>query len=441
MNRQINPMSHIKQARLLLALLLVAWAGAGHGEPLQIEVTQGEVAALPVAIVPFGGVSLAVDMAQVIDDDLGRSGRIRTLERGEQPQRTADAETVRWNAWQQAEVDYIVLGEVQPAQDKGADYQLVLQIFDSYRRQRVAGFRIPVEQADVRHAAHIGSNLIYEELLGLPGAFDGRIAYVSAQVPSGQVAPSEYQLIVADADGQNTRTILRSAQPILSPRWSADGNRLAYVSYRDSEQTVFIQDLRTGQRRALPSTVGVNGAPDFSPDGSQLALAVSEGMDTNLYLMDLGSGQMRRLTRTSGIDTEPDFSPDGQRLVFTSDRSGAQQVYEMELASGRVRRVTRQGRANLSPRYSPDGQSLVLVHQDAGYRIALLDLAGGELEVIGSGPLDESPDFAPNGDIILFAAKQGGRNQLFTVSSDGAVRQRMLGAGQIQSPAWAPARP
>ncbi|MGB3133896.1 MAG: Tol-Pal system beta propeller repeat protein TolB [Candidatus Macondimonas sp.] len=423
----------------LMALLAVTTSA--FAEPLRIEVTEGVSRALPVAIVPFAGAAQApgTPVSAIVNADLARSGRFNTLATAEMPQQPSSLEQMNMPAWRTTGVNYAAIGQVVP--QGGGNYMIRVVLVDVPRGQQLAAFQVPATADDMRSAAHRVSDLIYEQLLGERGAFNTRIAYVNVPNRPRIGQPAEYLLMVSDADGENGRTVLKSKEPLMSPVWSPDGRQLAYVSFENGRSQVFSQDLATGKRRLLSSKPGINGAPSWSPDGRQMALALSDGANTHIHLLDLESGGLRQLTQGNAINTEPTWSPDGSKLAFTSDRGGRPQIYELDVATGQVRRLTYQGNYNARPRYSPDGKSIVFIHGGGTFRIAVQDMQTGAFRVLSPGPEDESPSFAPNGAMIIYASQYGDAGVLSTVSFDGKVRQRVAGSGDIREAAWSPYRP
>lgn len=425
-----------------LAAWALAWA-LPAAAVLRIEITQGVEGAYPIAVVPFGwqgpGGAPPEDVGAIVARDLHLSGRFSLLPEPEMPGRPHHADQVAFPAWRALGVDAVVVGRVRLM---GPDaYAVQFQLLDVYRRRQLIGYSIPARRGELRRVAHRVADLIYEKLTGEPGAFDTQVAYVS--VVRGTDGAKVYRLVVADSDGARPHTIVTSRAPILSPAWSPDGREIAYVSFEGGRPEVFVQTLATGGRRRVAAFPGLNGAPAWSPDGRRLALSLSRDGDPEIYVLELATGALRRLTRSPAIDTEPAWSPDGRWIAFTSDRGGSPQVYRVPAAGGRVERLTYEGRYNARPVYAPDGKRLALVHGARGrYRIAVLELGTGALQVLTEGRLDESPSFAPNGRMILYATRAaGGRGVLAAVSADGRVRQRLvLQEGEVREPAWGPYR-
>ncbi|ORU93424.1 MAG: translocation protein TolB [Cycloclasticus sp. symbiont of Poecilosclerida sp. N] len=410
------------------------------GAALKIEITQGISSAQPIAIVPFssqqilGG--LAVDIAQVVSDDLARSGRFKPLARTDMLSKPSTSEQVNFRNWQALGQDNLVIGKVTPNVNGMLEVQF--QLFDVYKGEQLIGFSIPTSHSGLRVAAHRMSDLIYEKLTGQKGAFSTRMAYVTSM--RDVMGKLEYKVQVADADGYGTKTIVTSTEPIMSPSWSPRGDKISYVSYEGGRSSIYTQILKTGQREKLRSFKGINGAPSWSPDGSQLALTLSKAGSADIYIYNVISRSFRRLTKSYAIDTEPDWSPDGRQIIFTSDRGGKPQIYRISVDGGEAVRVTFEGSYNARASYSPDGKHITMVHRVQGeYRIATLDLKTGLTNILTDGRLDESPSYAPNGSMILYSTNDGLKSILAAVSSDGKVRQKLrLQGGEVREPAWSP---
>ena len=425
-------------ATVLLCLTCVG--AAAESGPLVIRITQGVEGALPIAIVPFAwtGAPMPEDISQIIANDLTRSGRFKPMPRTDLPSRPTDFAQVNFKDWRTVGMDNLVVGRINATGD-GA-YTVEFRLLDVFSGTQLAGFQIPASNANLRLTAHQISDIIYKTLLNVPGAFSTRIAYVT--VNRLDAKHSTYRLQIADADGYGAKTVLESKQPLLSPAWSPDGNRLAYVSFEDRNSAVYVQDVRSGQRQKVVSGVGINSAPAFSPDGRRLAVTRSQEGNPDIYVVDIASGQQTRVTTSEAIDTEASWAPDGSAIVFTSDRSGGPQIYRVAPSGGEARRVTfNLGNYNARASYSPDGRSLVMVNGGGGYRITLLDLKTGSGRRLTDSNLDESPSFAPNSSMIIYATMAGRGTELAAVSVDGSIKQRLaLQQGAVREPAWGPFR-
>ena len=425
---------------LLLCLVSALAAAQSGGGPLTIRITEGVEGALPIAVVPFEwtGQPLPEDIAQVIANDLTRSGRFNTMSRDDLPARPTDATQVNFKDWRTVGMDNLVIGQITATADGG--YMVEFRLLDVFTGKQLAGFQIPSHVSNLRLTAHHISDIIFKTLLNVDGAFSTRIAYVT--VDRKDAKNSTYRLQIADADGYDAKTILESPQPLMSPAWSPDGNRLAYVSFEDRNSAIYVQDVRTGQREKVVSGIGINSAPAFAPDGQRLAVTRSLEGNPDIYVVDIASKQQRRLTTSEAIDTEASWSPDGSSIIFTSDRGGGPQIYQMSSSGGDAKRLTfNLGNYNSRASYSPDGRNVVMVNGGSGYRIVVLDLKSGSSRTLTGGNLDESPSFAPNGSMIIYATMGGRGTELAAVSVDGTVKQRLaLQVGQVREAAWGPFR-
>ena len=333
-------------------------------------------------------------------------------------------------------VDYIVIGSVRPSPD-GMGHDISYQLFDVHQQERLLAQITTVGAGDLRFGAHRVADAIYEQLTGVKGAFSTRIAYVTS---TGVGNDQRYELVVADADGFAPQSIVGSPEPLLSPSWSPDGRKLAYVSFEKGNSAIYVQDVATGARELLSSGKGINGAPSFSPDGTKLALTLSRTGNPEIFVMDLATGRQSQVTQHWAIDTEPVWSPDGNTIYFTSDRGGRPQIYSVSARGGTPQRVTLEGEYSARASIAPDGRKIAVAHGRGNeYRIAVWDIETERFTVLTPGTLDESPSFAPNGSMVLYATREGERGVLSAVSADGSVRQRLiLSEGDVREPAWSP---
>jgi len=430
-----------KRIRLIVLLLGSLLFGCPTWAELVVEVTKGQSDAIPIAVVPFNSpqeAAVSFDVAQLVSNDLVRSGRFRSMDRKDMIDQPHAGAAISFDDWRRLNNDYIVVGQVQ---SQGPDrYNVVFELYNVLTRQKMLAYQISANQAGLRLASHQVADMVYEKITGVRGAFATHIAYVAVQ---GHPPNKSFRLIVADSDGENPHVVMQSNEPLMSPAWSPDGQSLAYVSFEDRLPSIYVQQLRSGERRRVSAKAGVNQAPAFSPDGKKLALTLST-RDGNLdiYTLDLATQALVRITDDPGIDTEPQWSKDGQSLYFTSDRAGGPQIYRIGVQPGdKPRRLTFQGTYNARPRISPDESQLAFVTQEDGeYHIATMDLKGrGDVQVLTKGRFDVSPSYAPNGAMILYAGRARGLGTLALVSSDGRVQERLVSSdGELQEPAWSP---
>ena len=428
----------MRKVIVLVCLLLVSLSSVVQAQ-LVVEITEG-IKRRPIAIVPFGweGNSDAMpgDVAQIISDDLTRSGRFAPIPEEDMLQKPTTGVDVDFDDWAILGVEAVVVGRITQTGDNA--YSMQFQLFDVFGRDQLVGYRMPASRGTMRRVAHRAADMIYEKLTGIAGVFDTKVSYVTSEDRSdGRL----YSLIVADQDGFNEHKIMESTDPIMSPAWSPDSRRLAYVSFEGDRSPIFIQTLRTGNRVQVSSRAGVNGAPAFSPDGRKLVVTLSDA-DGNLdiYTLDINSRQTKRITTHRAIDTEGSWSPDGSYIYFTSDRSGGPQIYRVSSNGGSAERVTFEGGYNARPRLSPDGDRLAMVHLVNGnYRIAVMDVKRKDVLVLSGGSQDESPSFAPNSDTLIYATRSGRNGVLESVTADGLIRQRLeSGDGDVREPVWSP---
>ena len=422
----------LSRAFRVAAILAASLAILEPRAQLTIDITTSGGRQVPIAVMPMAGDSSQPQtVSDVVGADLARTGLFKLVNTGGVTPLPTEPSQVNFPDWTARNAEALVIGKIEPVSEGRVEVRF--RLFDVGKQSQLASYSYVVAPAQLRGTAHRIADVIYERLTGDKGVFSTKITYV---VKNGR----RYELQVADADGFNAQSVLASNEPIMSPSWSPDGSRLAYVSFDQKKPVVVVQNLAQGTTRVVANFRGNNSAPAWSPDSRYLAVALSKDGLTQVYRIPANGGEAERLTESAGIDTQPNFSPDGQWIAFTSDRGGSPQVYRMPASGGPATRLTFEGTYNVGPRYSPDGKSVAFVQREGGrYRIASLELATGQVSVLTDGTLDDSPTYAPNGKMILYEAQVAGRGQLAAVSGDGRVRQRLTSAaGDVQDPAWGP---
>ncbi|WP_313242164.1 Tol-Pal system beta propeller repeat protein TolB, partial [Stutzerimonas nitrititolerans] len=397
---------------VLLSLVL----GSAVAQEKNIVVTSGSDRAIPIAVVPFGwqgGNVLSEDMAEIIGNDMRNSGIFQPIPKQNMISMPARPSEVIFRDWKALGAQYLLIGDIQPS---GGRLQVQYAVFNVTTEQQVMTGSVGGTPEQLRDMAHYIADQSFEKLTGIKGAFSTRLLYVTAERMSAN--NTRYTLQRSDYDGARAVTLLQSREPILSPRYSPDGRRIAYVSFEQKRPRIFMQHIDTGRREQITNFEGLNGAPAFSPDGNRLAFVLSKDGNPEVYVMDLGSRQLQRLTNHYAIDTEPFWGADGQTIYFTSDRAGKPQIYKQRLGSNNAERVTFVGNYNANPKLSADEKTLVMIHRQDGYtnfKVAAQDLQRGNLRLLSDTSLDESPTVAPNGTMLIYATRQQGRGVLMLV--------------------------
>jgi len=411
---------------------------------IEIVVNEGAEGALPIAIVPFAWKNNnqpgKTDIAAVIRADLRRSGMFSPLAVNTLPARPNLDTPINYERWRGTSAENLVIGDITAT--SGDRYEVRFKMFDVYTKQQILAYRFSISKRNIRRVAHQISDMIYEKLIGVRGAFDTLIAYVIANNDLKRNKRT-YTLAVAESDGFNEQIVLRSKQPIMSPAWSPSGKRLAYVSFEKGRSIIYIQELKTGKRKQVSSFKGINSAPRWSPDGKRLAISISKDGNAEVYILYINSGVLQRITNHYGIDTEPDWAPDGKSIVFTSDRGGKPQLYQINIGprgrAGNPHRLTFEGNYNSRGSHSPDGNFITYITRENGsFRVASMNLKNGAIQILTQSRLDESPSFSPNGKLIIYATELRGRGVLEVVSVDGALSPQRLRvrSGDVRDPAW-----
>ena len=427
--------------KIIITLFLLSYAAASQAV-LKIDITEGFEGALPIAVIPFqwkGANKLAHgDVSAIIVSDLARSGKFSPVAEKDLIARPQTLSDVHYKTWRIAGMDHIVFGSVTRQPD--ATYKIEFRLVDILKAKQVLGYSFTATDKTIRGVAHQISDYIFTHITGLPGAFSTRIAYVTSKRDARSHVS---RLQVSDTDGYNPQTLLTSDQPIMSPSWSPDGSQLAYVSFESGQAEIFTHNIRTGVRKSRSKYKGLNGSPVWSPDGSKLAMTLSKDGNPDIYILNLADNKLKRITNHWSIDTEPAWMPDGKSIVFTSSRSGKPQLYKQAARAGvKPERLTYEGNYNASATVSPDGKTVAYVHGEGSvYRIALLEMATKSSRILTDGPLDESPEYAPNNSMILFASQEKREAVLAAVSVDGRQKQRLAFTdGEVREPAWAVVR-
>lgn len=422
----------VKKLQLLTWLALASCAS--HAE-LTIDILKANSNAMPIAIVPFNNDNTKESLNSIISADLARSGLFKPATSfPEQPGNSAE---INYPLWASTGLDYITVGKVTTDE---TSHLLTIQyeLTSASQHKRVLGESMTIPPNRWREAAHFISDRIFKQITGFDGSFSTRIAYVLQYKSEGKI---RYRLEIADADGQKPQKVLESSEPILSPSWSPDGQQIAYVSFESGKPAIYLQVLSTQQRRQIASFKGLNGAPAWSPDGQKLALTLSQDGNPEIYILEIANKKLTRVTNHYAIDTEARWFPDGRALLFTSDRGGSPQIYRLDLASQEVKRLTFDGSFNARGAVSNDGKYLAMVHRRSGqnFQIAIQDLQTGGLSTLTDTPLDESPSFAPNSQMLVYATRQGNQGVLGIMSLDGRFKLQLPASeGQVREPAWSP---
>ncbi|MCF6288099.1 MAG: Tol-Pal system beta propeller repeat protein TolB [Proteobacteria bacterium] len=420
----------------IIFLLLIFCFSSQLSADATFTITKSNSSAVSIAILPFANNVEETKIAQVISDDLMLSGQFKTLAQEQLIEQPRTASEIKYSTWRLLGADYFTIGSIKKTGE--GRYEFIVKLFSVNDQKQILSLTLPILAGELRAGGHYIADKIYEKITGIKGIFSTKIAYVTATQISGSM---EYQLLIADADGRNAQALVTSKQPLLSPAWSPRGDKLAYVSFEKGNSAIYIQNLATGSRELMSSFKGINSSPAFSPDGNKLSITLSKSGNPEIYLMDVHTKKLTQITKNWSIDTEASWSPNGKELIFTSDRGGKPNLYQVNINSLKVKRLTFGSAYNAGGEYSPNNEYICYVQGNKNsYQIALLHNKSETSQTISAGPLDETPTFAPNNNMVLYATKNAkGQGILISTSLDGSTKnQLVVSNGHIKDPAWSP---
>ena len=421
-------MKYLK-ALILFSVLLSFSANA----LLEVNIIKSKEELFPVVIAPFeviGDAQQGAEIANIIRDNLNRSGHFNALSTNELVTNQID-----FDFWQEHKKDAVIFGKIEQVSSKV--FNIYIYIYDVFSKKSLYANKIAIHNSGIRRIAHYLSDKIYYVLLGQKGSFDTRLSYVA--VSENKKGNRTYRLQISDSDGYNPQTVVKSSHPILSPVWSPDQNKLAYVSFKNNRSEVFvIYPFLKIKPTKLPKFDGIASSPSWHPDGENIALTISKKGNKDIYLYNLKTKELKRLTTNTAIDTEANFSPDGKSIAFTSNRTGQVQIYIKNLKTGKISRATFEGSYNAKPVFSPDGKELALIHRvGKDYRLTLLNIATRDLTIMTQNKSDESPYFSPNGGMIIFATNRDNKGILSIISlHNNQIVELTQKDGVIREPSW-----
>ncbi|WP_018700411.1 Tol-Pal system beta propeller repeat protein TolB [Amorphus coralli] len=437
----------LKRWRLRAVALVAAAIGAvGLAAPaqalVQIDITQGQVEPLPIALPSFGSTGgeadLARQMTEVIANDLKRSGLFRPLDPASYVDQTLDAAAVpNFQNWRAIDAQALVAGTLTREPD--GRLKAEFRLWDVFAAEQMIGQQYYTQPDNWRRLAHIIADAIYERLTGEKGYFDTRVVFVSETGPKNDRTK---RLAIMDQDGANVRYLTRGDDLVLTPRFSPSSQDVTYMSYSGGVPSVYLLNIETGEREVLGNFPGMTFAPRFSPDGRSVVMSLQQEGNANIYAMDLGSRRTTRLTNSASIDTSPSFSPDGRQIVFESDRGGAQQLYVMGADGSNPQRISFGNGRYSTPVWSPRGDLIAFTKQSGGrFSIGVMKPDGSGERILTEGYHNEGPTWAPNGRVLMFFREtqgaQGGPS-LYTVDITGRNEMRVTTDTFSSDPAWSP---
>ena len=423
----------MKKNSLLIFLLLIPVMSYGE---LFLEITKGSEDPYKVAIIPFeGNTRVSKQLNSIVRNDLIRTGEFSILdEELLLPVKIINDELV-YNDWKLLGMDYLITGIITKAKNS---LDINYEIYDVHKKRKVRSSKIFGIPNQIRQLGHYTSDGIYESITGIKGIAATRILYVN-EIKDSQLT-STYRLMLADSDGANEKILLSSSEPIISPSWSPDGKRVAYVSFETGTAKVFIQEIASGKREAVLSKETQISSPSWSPDGKYLSLTLYQDGNAEIYILRLRDRTLTRMTNQFAIDTESSWSPKGNKILFTSGRSGSPQIYELDLRklNPKAKRVSFEGTYNAKASYLPNEEGIIFVHRsnDGLFHIALKYKKENFIRVLTEAKMDESPSVAPNGNMVIYGIREKNLSMLAGFSLSGAKFKLPASNGEVREPAW-----
>ncbi len=418
----------MKKIIRLLAIMFFCLLQVNNTYAIDLSVGQGKVAAKPIAVVPFVGNNGSDKIDFIVSSDLKQSGVFSPISPKEYGDRPTNAGQINYANFQKLGLAYVVIGQVVNNQT------LHFTLADTFQQKILGSFKVSMINKTLRQASHQISDIILQKLTGVRGAFASRLAYV---YESGKGANRRYHIVISDSDGKNPLTLLTSPAPVMTPRFSPNGQYLAYVTYEGNQAQIVTHNIKTGKRGLVSKEQGINASPAWSPDGSKIAMVLSRDGNSEIYYKNMLTGQLVRVTNNKSIDTEPVWSVNGSAIYFTSDRSGSPQLYRVNVSNGSTTKVTNTGRYSAGADISKDGKQIALARNIGGHFIVgTIDIASGKFTSVSKGFVDETPRFSPNGKMLVFTSAKNGRGVIKIVNVDGSGENTLSANGQIRDPDW-----
>ena len=410
-------------------LFLLIYFSSFISSELILEITQGTQDPYRVAVIKFNGDDqISSEIDQIIKNNLIRTGEFNLFDNDDLLSIPNDEDEIIFNDFRILNIDYLIIGSLA---SESSNIKAEYQVFDIKKGSKVRSSTVYGIPNKNRQLAHYISDGIYEEITGIQGIASTKILYVTQN--------KDYRLVVADADGKNEQILLESSEPIISPSWSPDSKKVAYVSFETGMAKVFIQDIASGDRKLVIENSSQISSPAWSPDGKFLSLTMYQDGNAEIYILNLKNKNLTRLTNHYAIDTESTWSKKGSKIMFTSGRSGSPQLYEINLrkSNARPRRITFDGNYNAKGTYLPNNEGIVFVHRaDINFQIALKYFDENFIRPLTESQMDESPSISPNGNVIVYSIKEGGMGLLSGVTLSGAKFKLPAAEGSVREPAW-----